>query len=90
MFEPFFTTKDVGEGTGLGLATVHGIVERSGGVISVESALGEGTTVRVLFPRVDTVAEVAPPAPAPPLRADGESILVVEDDPDVRARASRS
>ena len=85
MFEPFFTTKDVGEGTGLGLATVHGIVEQSGGLISVESAPDEGTSVRVLFPRVDAVVELVPPAPEPPARADGESILLVEDDPDVRA-----
>jgi two-component system, cell cycle sensor histidine kinase and response regulator CckA len=85
MFEPFFTTKDIGEGTGLGLATVHGIVEQSGGLISVESVPDEGTTVRVLFPRVDAVVESTPLAPAPPAKADGESILLVEDDPDVRA-----
>jgi PAS domain S-box-containing protein len=79
IFEPFFTTKEVGRGTGLGLATVYGIVQQSGGGIRVESIEGEGTLVEVLFPRAQQEPEpVAPPAPVP--AGGGERILLVEDE----------
>ena len=84
IFEPFFTTKDHGKGTGLGLSTVQGIVERCGGVIRVESALGEGTTFEVWLPRVEPELAVVAPSDAPPLIAGGTTILVVEDEPLVR------
>jgi CheY-like chemotaxis protein len=85
VFEPFFTTKEVGKGTGLGLSQVYGFVRQSGGHVRMYSELGEGTTVKLYLPRaVSAVREegVAPQAP----RADGgpETILVVEDDKDLR------
>ena len=85
IFEPFFTTKQPGRGTGLGLSTVYGIATEAGGAVSVYSEPSIGTTFRVYFPAVedaapadDTVAE-----PAPPARGQGETILVVEDQPAV-------
>ncbi len=86
VFEPFFTTKALGQGTGLGLATVYGIVKQSGGEVRVESAPGRGATFSVFLPRAEAEAAAAPaPAPAPPAPAQaGAAILVVEDEDGVR------
>lgn len=88
IFEPFFSTKEAGKGSGMGLATVHGIVHECSGHIIVESKPGEGTTMRVFFPTVDGQTPAAPapvdPAEATPAHAqfDGE-VLVVDDNPSV-------
>jgi two-component system, cell cycle sensor histidine kinase and response regulator CckA len=85
IFEPFFTTKAPGKGTGLGLATVFGIVEQSSGAIEVESAPGRGTTFRVLFPRVALATEPTAPAAIPLRKIRGAgTILIVEDDHQLR------
>jgi CheY-like chemotaxis protein len=81
IFEPFFTTKEVGEGTGLGLATVYGIVMQNQGHVTVESTLGEGSTFRVYLPRLTSASPEPSPEVAPPeLPAGTETVLVVEDE----------
>jgi CheY-like chemotaxis protein len=87
-FEPFFTTKPLGQGTGLGLSMVYGFVKQSGGHVTIYSEPGEGTTVKVYLPRF--IRPAAKPAPASQKsnvanrRTAGETILVVEDDEEVR------
>ena len=84
LFEPFFTTKERGKGTGLGLATVYGIVKQHRGAVTVASTLGQGSTFQVYFPCThDGVASVFQVPAALPGR--GETVLVAEDDPSVRA-----
>ena len=80
IFEPFFTTKPPGEGTGLGLAMVYGFIQQSGGHIGLYSEAGHGTVFRLYLPTVGA----DPAAAARPVTGSGETILVVEDDPDVR------
>jgi signal transduction histidine kinase len=87
IFEPFFTTKPEGKGTGLGLATVHGIVQQSGGSIFVESAAGEGAAFVIYLPR--TTEEAAVPLPMPEGRAGDERVLLVDGDPDTLALGVR-
>jgi two-component system cell cycle sensor histidine kinase/response regulator CckA len=86
VFEPFYTTKDVGVGTGLGLATVHGIVTQSGGHVEVRSEQGRGSTFTVLLPAAEHVqAPEAPHQPARPRLGGDETLLLCEDEAGVRA-----
>jgi CheY-like chemotaxis protein len=91
IFEPFFTTKDIGKGTGLGLATVFGIVQQHQGWVNVYSEVGHGTTFRIYLPRL--AKNAGPKAAQPPLtamRGGRETILLVEDDPALRASVRKS
>jgi PAS domain S-box-containing protein len=90
IFEPFFTTKESGKGTGLGLATVYGVVKQSGGHITVHSKVNQGTTFHIYLPSVEQNAEAAPDgengdSPVP----GSETILLAEDDPFVRTLSAR-
>jgi CheY-like chemotaxis protein len=83
IFEPFFTTKELGRGTGLGLATVYGIVQQSGGQVEVDTAPGQGSTFRIFLPAVEALC----PAPLPSLDAvvgGSETVLLVEDEAALR------
>ena len=90
LFEPFFTTKGPGEGTGLGMATVYGIVTRAGGSVGVYSEVGRGTSIKVYFPRADaTGIIVEAPTPVARPRAATQTVLVVEDENALRELARR-
>ncbi len=91
MFEPFFTTKEFQDGTGLGMAIVHGIVRGHGGHIDVQSAVGRGTTISLLMPRADPPGKAAaePAVAAEPTLAPGRLILLCEDDEALRRSVTR-
>lgn len=90
IFEPFYTTKPAGRGTGLGLSTVYGAVQQSGGHIQVESAAGEGSRFSIYLPPASEPAETPAVAPSKQSRSTGtERVLVVEDDDAVRTLATR-
>jgi two-component system cell cycle sensor histidine kinase/response regulator CckA len=91
LFDPFFTTKQEGKGTGLGLSTVYGFVKQSGGTISCDSRLGEGTTFRILLSRADAGEKT--PVEAEPTKVEvhrNGTILIVEDEEVVRSFISRT
>jgi PAS domain S-box-containing protein len=90
LFEPFFTTKEPGKGTGLGMATVYGIVTRCGGTVGVYSEVGKGTSFKVYFPPADTTAMIEEtPAQTVQLHSGTQTVLVVEDEDGLRELAKR-
>ncbi|HET7041531.1 MAG TPA: response regulator, partial [Gemmatimonadales bacterium] len=91
VFEPFFTTKDLGKGTGLGLATVYGLVRQAGGDIALKSEPGRGCLAIIHFPRarVEQTARVEDRSTAPSERGGGETLLLVEDEAPVRQVTGR-
>jgi two-component system cell cycle sensor histidine kinase/response regulator CckA len=91
LFEPFFTTKPPGQGTGLGLATVYGVVKQSGGYVWVYSEIGRGSSFKVYLPRAEGRAELGTAAALPVQpRRTGETVLLVEDEPAVRLFARKT
>jgi PAS domain S-box-containing protein len=90
LFEPFFTTKEIGKGTGLGMATVYGIATRAGGTIAVYSEIGRGTSLKVYFPRADAAERVVvAPVPMARPRTGTQTVLVVDDEAELRELARR-
>jgi len=87
IFEPFFTTKEMGRGTGLGLATVYGVVKQHGGFVNVYSELGRGTTFRVYLPAVSGVPDARQPALAEQVRRGTETLLIADDNEALRLLA---
>jgi PAS domain S-box-containing protein len=89
MFEPFFTTKELGRGTGLGLSIAYGIIKQHEGTIIAYSEMGKGTTFKIYLPLLAQVAEVGQPEPDTPPPGGDETVLLAEDDPEVRELSGR-